>query len=184
MAFKNKYVKWGLTAFCTVGALLLFSDILFGSHLLLRFAKKLFQASQPVIYAAAMAYLLAPLVNFFDCTLGKFSKTPGKNSRKVSLAVRSVSILLTWTITLFVLYLFGKILLPELYKSVLQLVSSVETYYNTINDWVHSLLERNPALEAWVMQKMDAYYDTLDTWFTRDLLPQATELLSKQISEE
>ena len=178
MAFKNKYVKWGLTAFCTVGALLLFSDTLFGSHLLLRFAKKLFQASQPVIYAAAMAYLLAPLVNLFDRRLSKFSKTPGKNGRKVSLAVRSVSIFLTWMITLFVLFLFGKVLLPELYKSILQLVASVETYYNTINDWVHNLLDQNPALEEWVMQRMDTYYGTLEAWFTRDLLPQATELMT------
>ena len=178
MAFKNKYVKWGLTAFCTVGALLLFSDTLFGSHLLLRFGKKLFQASQPVIYAAAMAYLLAPLVDFFDRKIGRLSKTPGKNGRKVSLAVRSVSIFLTWAITLFVLYLFGKVLLPELYKSVLQLVASVETYYNTINDWIHNLLERNPALEEWVMQRIDTYYETLEAWFTRDLLPQATELMT------
>ena len=178
MSFKNKYVKWGLTAFCTVGAILLFSDTIFGSHALIRFAKKLFHASQPVIYAAAMAYLLAPAVNFFDRCLGKFSKTPGNNGRSVSLGVRSVSIFLTWAITGFVLYLFGKVLLPELYKSILQLIANIETYYNTINDWVHNLLERNPALEQWAVGRMDTYYDTIENWFTHDLLPQATNLMT------
>ena len=178
MAWKNKYVKWGLTAFCTVGAILLFSDTLFGSHTLIRFVKKFFQASQPVIYAAAMAYLLAPLINFFDRHLGKFSKKPGKNGRPVSLGIRSVSIFLTWAITIFVLYLFGKILVPELYKSVLQLTANIENYYNTFMDWIHNLLERNPALEQWVMARIDTYYETIDAWFTRDLLPQATELMT------
>lgn len=178
MAWKNKYVKWGLTVFCTVGALLLFSDTLFGSHTLIRFVKKFFQASQPVIYAAAMAYLLAPLINFFDRYLGKFSKKTGKNGRPVSLGTRSVSIFLTWAITIFVLYLFGKILVPELYKSVLQLAANIENYYNTFMDWIHNLLERNPALEQWVMARIDTYYETIDAWFTRDLLPQATELMT------
>ena len=178
MALKNKYVKWGLTAFCTVGALLLFSDTLFGSHTLIRFLKKFFQASQPVIYAAAMAYLLAPLVDFFDRLLGRFSKKEGKNGRKVSLAVRSVSIFLTWALTLFVLYLFGKVLVPELYKSVLQLVANVENYYNNFMDYVHNLLERNPTLEQWAMERFDTYYEKLEAWFAQDLLPQATNLMS------
>ena len=178
MALKNKYVKWGLTAFCTVGALLLFSDTLFGSHTLLRFFKKFFQASQPVIYAAAMAYLLAPLINLFDRCLGKFSRKSGKNGRPVSLEVRSVSIFLTWAITLFVLYLFGKILIPELYQSVLQLAANIENYYHTFMDWIHNLLERNPALEQWAMARIDTYYESFDAWFTRDLLPQATNLMT------
>ena len=177
MAWKNKYVKWGLTVFCTVSALLLFSDTLFGSHTLLRFVKKFFQASQPVIYAAAMAYLLVPLINFFDRHLMKYSRKPGKNGRPVSLGVRSVSIFLTWTITLLVLYLFGRILIPELYKSMVQLVANVENYYNNFMDYVHSLLERNPTLEQWVMERADAYYGKLEAWFERDLLPQATNLM-------
>ena len=66
MIWKNRYVKWGLTAFCTVGAILLFYDTLFGSHTLVAFARKLMGATKPVLYGAFMAYLLAPVVNFFE----------------------------------------------------------------------------------------------------------------------
>lgn len=177
MAFKNKYVKWGLTAFCTVGALLLFSDTLFGSHALIRFFAKFLRASQPIIYGAAMAYLLAPCVNFFDQYMGNFSRK-SKRKKMVPLIVRSISILITWAIVAFVLYLFGKVLAPELYKSVLQLVANIETYYNTINRWIRNLLEMNPALETWALQQMDTYYAEIQEWFTRDLLPQATELMT------
>ena len=178
MAWKNKYVKWGLTAFCTVGALLLFSDTLFGSHALIRFGAKFLRASQPIIYGAAMAYLLAPMVNFFDRYMKNFLRKSKRTVRKVPLAIRSISILITWSITGFVLYLFGKVLAPELYKSILQLAANIETYYTTISHWVESLLERNPALEGWVLAQMDTYYSVLEEWFTRDLLPQATELMT------
>ena len=178
MAWKNKYAKWGLTAFCTVGAILLFSDTLFGSHALIRFGKKFLQASQPIIYGAAMAYLLAPMVNFFDQYMKNFLSKAKRAARKVPLGIRAVSILLTWSITAFVLYLFGRVLAPELYKSILQLVSNIETYYSTISHWVENLLERNPALETWALTQMDTYYALLEEWFTRDLLPQATELMS------
>lgn len=177
MAFKNKYVKWGLTAFCTVGAILLFSDTLFGSHAMIRFLAKFIRASQPIIYGAAMAYLLAPAVNFFDQYMTNFiRKTKRKSS--VPLVVRSISILITWVIVVFFLYLFGKVLAPELYKSVLQLIANIEIYYNTINDWTHRLLDMNPLLEEWVVQRMDVYYNMAEDWFTHDLLPQATELMT------
>ena len=76
------------------------------------------------------------------------------------------------------LYLFGKVLVPELYKSVLQLVANVENYYNNFMDYVHNLLERNPTLEQWAMERFDIYYEKLEAWFAQDLLPQATELMT------
>ena len=179
MILNNKYVKWGLTAFCTVGTLLLFYDTMFGSKTLIGFFRHLMQAMQPIIYGAAMAYLLAPAINFFDKQVGRFSRKPGTKGGSVSLGVRSISILLTWVIVLFVLYLIGYVLVPELYKSILQLIANIENYYNTIVGWVHQLLEMNPALETWVLGRIDTYYDTLEAWFTRDLLPQATTVLTR-----
>lgn len=174
----NQYVKWGLTAFCTIGALALFHDTMLGSRTLITLFSRLVQAMQPVLYGAAMAYLLAPVINFFDEAVGGLAKKPGIKGRKVSLGVRAVSILLTWVLVLIMLYLIGLVLLPELYRSIVQLIGSIETYYNTILGWMHRLLEINPTLESWVMARMDTYYAGLETWFTRDLLPQATGMLT------
>ena len=137
MILNNRYVKWGLTAFCTVGALLLFSDTLFGSKTLLGFFKHLIRAMQPVLYGAAMAYLLAPAINFFDRSLSPVFKGPATKGRKVSLLARSISIFLTWLIAGVILYLIGSVLAPELYKSILQLIANIENYYYTFLGWVH-----------------------------------------------
>ena len=66
---KSAHVKTGVTAFLTVGAILLFYDTLFGRHWLLNVWRQLLTAIRPILYGAFMAYLLAPVVNFFEVRL-------------------------------------------------------------------------------------------------------------------
>ena len=179
MIQKNRYVKLGLTAFLTVGAILLFYDTLFGSRFLLNLWRKFLSAAQPVLYGAFMAYLLVPVVDFFEARMVKIQTgqvyTKG---RKVTFAVRVFSIFLTWTVIAILFYLLGSVLLPELYKSLVQLISNIETYYNTINGWIQHFLETNPTLERLVAQQISGSYETLRTWIQTDLFTQATKVMS------
>lgn len=178
MKEKNRYLGWGLAVFCTVSAILLLYDTLFGTRTLVRVWKQLLSASMPVIYGAFMAYLLAPVVNFFEQRPFSAGKDTVQEQKRISKAVRAISILLTWALIGVMLYLLMKVLIPELYKSVLQLVANVETYYNTVSGWIQHLLETNPAVENWVAIQLETYYEMLENWAKNDLLPQATTLMS------
>ena len=85
--------------------------------------------------------------------------------------------LLTWLVIAVLVYLLASVLLPELYKSVVQLIGNVENYYNTINGWVRRLLDSNPELENLVSDRLKGYYTDITTWLDT-LLPQATALMS------
>lgn len=89
----------------------------------------------------------------------------------------AVSVLLTWLVIGVLVYLLASVLLPELYKSVINLMGNVETYYNTINGWVRQLLDSNPELETLVSDRLKGYYTDITTWLDT-LLPQATALMS------
>lgn len=178
MAQKNRYIKWGLTVFCVVAAILLFYDTLFGHQVLQKFIRQFSGAVRPVLYGAFMAYLLVPVVDFFErqfCSIQAVKKAV--QTGKAAMAVRALSILLTWVVIGVLLYLLASVLLPELYKSVLQLVSNAETYYWTISDWVQHLLEMNPTLETWVAAQMDGIYADISHWVKTDMLPQAQILM-------
>ena len=178
MAQKNRYIKWGLTVFCVVAAILLFYDTLFGHQVLQKFIRQFSGAVRPVLYGAFMAYLLVPVVDFFErqfCSIQAVKKAV--QTGKAAMAVRALSILLTWVVIGVLLYLLASVLLPELYKSVLQLVSNAETYYWTISDWVQHLLETNPTLETWVAAQMDGIYADISHWVKTDMLPQAQILM-------
>ena len=117
MPQRKKYVQMGLTVFCTVGAILLFYDTLFGHRVLQKFWRQFMAAVAPILYGCFMAYLLAPMVNFFE-ELSPHAKAAKLRDRRAALALRAVSILLTWTVIGILLYLLASVLLPELYKSI------------------------------------------------------------------
>ena len=167
MERKSNYISMGVTAFLTAAAILLFYGTLFGGKAVLDLLKTV----QPILYGAFIAYLLAPMVNFFE--RGLFPLRPGRErKRSQAMLVRTAGILLAWLVIAFFFYLLASVLLPELYKSVLQLIANVDNYYNTISGWVNHLLETNPAVSGWVSQQMAAYFQDLDKWLTGGVLPQ------------
>ena len=62
----NVYVKWGLTAFLTVCAILLLYDTFFSTGTLVLFLHRLLRILAPVLYGFFIAYLLSPVVNYFE----------------------------------------------------------------------------------------------------------------------
>ncbi len=175
---QNRYVKMGLTVFLVVSAILLFYDTLFGGRVVPRFCRQFTGALRPVLYGAFLAYLLAPVVNFFERRpVADRAKQLPALSRRTAVAVRGVSILLTWLVIAFLVYLLASVLLPELYQSILQLVANAENYYRTISGWMQHLLETNPALEEWMAGQMEGVYLEFNNWLKRDMLLQAQTLM-------
>ena len=169
----NKYFQMGLTAFAAAAAILLFYDTLFGGKAILVLAA----AMGPILMGAFIAYMLAPMVNFFERHL--FPLQPGRERRRsVAAAVRTAGIFLSWLVICFFFYLLASVLLPELYKSVLQLIDNADNYYRTISGWVIHLLETNPAVADWVAQQMASYFQDIDKWLTSGVLPQLQTVMS------
>lgn len=173
------YIKWGLTAFLTVCAILLVYDTFFSTGALIVFLRKLLRILAPVLYGFFIAYLLTPVVNFFERGLLKpMAERFRKPGEMRSGPCRAISLFLTFCVVFIVFYLLLSILLPELYKSILQLVNNAENYYNTVYHWVNDLLDKNPDVEAWVTSQLDISYQNLLTWLTNKAIPQAQQLLT------
>ena len=167
MERKSNYISMGVTAFLTAAAVLLFYDTFFGGRAVLALLKTV----QPILYGAFIAYLLAPMVNFFERHL--FPLRPGRmRKRPQAMLIRAVGILLAWLVIACFFYLLASVLMPELYKSVLQLVDNADNYYRTISGWVIHLLETNPSVAEWASQQMANYFQDIDKWLTSGVLPQ------------
>ena len=63
---QNKYLAWGLTAFCVLAALLLLFFAMYNSKYIIGFIKKVFVILTPFVYGLVIAYLMNPVVTFFD----------------------------------------------------------------------------------------------------------------------
>ena len=82
MKGKSSYLKWGLTIFLTVCAILVFYDTFYMNGTLQRMVSKLASILSPVLVGLVMAYLLAPIVNWIErlirSGLGRIKGLEGK----------------------------------------------------------------------------------------------------------
>ena len=177
-----RYAKWALTAFVTVCAILVFYDTFYQSGALGDFLQKTTDILAPVLYGLAMAYLLAPVVNWFERVM-----TPGFNklrarAQKAPLSghplwLRSLSILLTWAAVFLMLYLLMSVLVPQLVDSIKSLVANAEGYYNTVYGWGNALMEDNPRLAQWLQQQLDNYRESAGS-FIDSIMPKLENIIS------
>lgn len=170
---KKKYFAWGLTAFLTGCALLIFYDVFYrdNSGTVQAFFAKLFSVLSPVLYGLGMAYLLAPIVNFLERAILRWrdalARKRGRAIRIHKGWLRAASIFLTWAAVLVLLYLLFSMLVPQLVDSITTLVNNLESYYTTIYNWVTDLLSDNPELT----DLFNRYYSEASQWLTTKLLP-------------
>ena len=185
MKGKSSYLKWGLTIFLTVCAILVFYDTFYMNGTLQRMVSKLASILSPVLVGLVMAYLLAPIVNWIErlirSGLGRIKGLEGKTIPHAAGWLRAVSILLTWAIVLLLLYLMFSVVIPQLVDSVVMLINNAETYYDKIYTWIVNLLDKNPTVEDWVNENLDTYYKNLLDILTNKILPGAQQMLTSGI---
>lgn len=100
--------------FLTVCAILAFYDTFYMNGTLQRYLGKLVTVLAPVLYGFAMAYLLAPIVNWIEGLIRKGLKrlSKGQEPKLRGGLLRGVSILLTWAVVAYLLYLLMSVLIP------------------------------------------------------------------------
>lgn len=145
-----------------------------------RYLGKLVTVLAPVLYGFAMAYLLAPIVNWIEGLIRKGLKrlSKGQEPKLRGGLLRGVSILLTWAVVAYLLYLLMSVLIPQLIDSVAMLINNAESYYNKIYVWVTNLLEKNPEIAGWMETNLENYYNDLMKVLTEQVLPGAQQMLT------
>lgn len=168
MKKENHYFAWGLTAVCVVCAIMLIYDLIFREQdsLVMSYAGMLMGIIAPILYGCVIAYLLAPILNWFERVILR------QGGKKTARWARPISMVLTWLVVILLFYALLSILLPELYKSILLLAGNIKTYYRTIEAWVLRLLENNPDLSEQVQVLFNQYYQQAVDWMQTDQAPQ------------
>ena len=177
-----RYGKWALTAFVTVCAILVFYDTFYQSGALGDLLHKAADILAPVLYGLAMAYLLTPVVNWFERgMLPGFNKLRARRGKPAIEGyrgwLRALSILLTWSAVLLVIYLLMSVLVPQLVESVKTLIANAEGYYNTIYGWGNALMEDNPRLAQWLQEQLENYRESAGS-FIDGLMPKLENIIS------
>ncbi len=170
----KKYLYWGVTAFLVIVAGLLFYYFLFNNVGVMKNYGRVIKVLMPIIDGFVLAYLLTPIMNFFEEKVLKpiFSKCHITLTIKNKKRMRVISIIMTLIVTLVIISSFVRIIVPQIVVSIRSIIIGFPTYTNTAYSWVERLLADNPELEKTVMNYINTYSTDLQKWLSGDLLPQ------------
>ena len=158
-----------------VCAVLVFFDTFYQNGVLQRFLSKLASILAPVLYGAAIAYLLTPVMSWLEKTIRAGWKRlfPKRELKPRSGGLRLVSILLTEAVVIFLLYLLMSVLIPQLMDSVTTLINNAEAYYRKVYDWADGLLDSENEIAVWLAGLITERYTDGMAFLTDKVLPWA-----------
>lgn len=106
--------------------------------------KTFVNAVKPLIYAVIIAYILWPMLRFFENKV--FAKLNEKKLRRRM--VRILSLLCTYIIFLLLLTLFFSTVIPQVSDSFRSLVDRLRDYIDSGSTWIDSLTAKYPFLDG------------------------------------
>lgn len=176
----KKYLCWGLTAFFVIIGSILFFMLL--QHLpgIRAAISQLLGVLSPIIWGAVIAYLLQPVLKFFDRAVfmplfTKLCRRKPENAPKLSRAAASA---LSLVLLVIVLSALLWMLLPQVYDSIETLVVNIPDYAATVVDWVEERLINMPELEGAAVSILSRVSESLTNWFSNSILPQMESILT------
>ncbi len=161
------YAPQGVVAFLVLAALLLFFFILLKLPLLGRFIKNVTRALAPAIAGFIFAFIMSPMVRFFETKMIRFSCNR-KNAKtedeewitKVRRRSRRWSILITLVILLSIISLLLVTIIPELAKSLKNLAVNLADYLRQLKDIIDTYLKHNPRVADALNPVITRFSDT------------------------
>ena len=171
---QNKNFKLGITIFSIVAACILFFFFIFKIDEVLIALKWIMKLLSPFIVGFAFAYLLSPIVQFFQDNLFLKMFKDKKDQKKIKSA-RFLSILFTFLLVLAVIIILFSRIIPELLTSLEILIRNAPMYLEQIRDYFLHLLKNHEELEIIVLNNLDAINNYLLTTINNNFLPKIEE---------
>ena len=162
----DHYIALGVTAFCVIGASILFFFLLYHFTGVWALVEKLMLILRPILYGLVLAFLLLPVQRHILAFLTSFAPSP-----KVRPILNGTAILLSLIFALLVIYILLAMVLPQLYFSVVGLVQAFPDYIETVQNWLVKTWEDNPALREFLLPYYESTTQALEDWLENDIMP-------------
>lgn len=180
----KKYLHWGITGFLVLASAILFYYFLFHTTKFIEIIKSVFNVCMPIICGLIMAYLLTPICSFFERKIlyplyHAFHLDTEKSKTKKR--IRTLAILLTIFLTLYLLYIFFSIVLKEVVASIQSIILQSSIYVGNLERLVENILSSNKSIEKMATDLINTYSDELNNWLNNSVLPRINIIL-KEVS--
>ena len=133
---------------------------------------------KPIIYGFAIAYLLNPIVKKVDEHLIPYINKHFPNSKKAAQISRGTGIFIAVILLISIITALCNMMLPELYKSIWNMVSTVPSQLNTAVDQITKMMSKDTTTGQLFTNVLMQETDFIQNWMKTDLLEQVNVVMS------
>lgn len=175
---EKKYITIGITSFFVIASAICFYYLIFHSESFYEKINSFFVIASPVIYGVIVAYLLTPIVNFFEKKLLEplFTQKADMTIRKKKY-MRMLSVTMTMIVVIIAFYGFFSIVIPNLVISIRNISTQFSSYVQTLNYWSKKFFDDYPEIELLVIEFLDMYSGEFNDYLNNSIIPQIESLV-------
>ena len=174
----RRYFKWGLTALTVIFISILLVVIFTNLPGFFALLDTIGAILSPLVSGIVIAFLLNPIFNFVELRLRPILLKRGLKEKKARTLSRAVSLVFSFLFGGFIVYAFFAMLVPQLYESVMSIVESAPTYYQSLETWATNILEGNPEIRTYVEKALETIQTYVQNWVKTSFLSDVQKLLA------
>ena len=168
----------GATAFMVVACSIVFYFALLRLTNLSFAFGAIWDALAPVIYGCVIAYLLTPIVKKVDEKLYPVLEEKLDNKKKAFKISRGCGILISLIFMFLLIGILCNLLIPELYKSIKNLLITLPGQVNYIVLQIQALDVSDSELSSVVKSLVEELINMFQNWFRTDFMQDVNQLMS------
>lgn len=162
---KSKYFKWGLTAFLVIVASMFFYIIVGNIGTYIKWIGALLKILTSLVIGLVIAYVLHPIVGFFEKKVFKNVKNDTKR--------RNYSIATTFILAFVILVTIISIIIPQVLQSVISLINNTDVYVEEVTEFIKKIISDGGDVEKY-NDVINSFANTLKS----SVLPMAQKALT------
>lgn len=163
-----------LTIMLVIGMALIAFFVLYRLESIGKMIGNILEILAPVIYGIGIAYVLNPMVKFFEEKVISIFGKKIKDEKKLKKIGRSISIAIALVTALAVLFVLFYLVIPELIATIYGLVVAIPEQMAQFEKYITSLIDSNSQYAAITQAVLQSIGDWFENWLKNDLLKQVT----------
>lgn len=167
-----------MTIFVVIAACIIFYFALLRLPAISKVFADIFRVSKPIFYGLAIAYLLNPIVDFVERHLRPVLEKRLRRKKRIHAIARGTGIFAAVLILLFIVVALFNMMIPELYRSIRDMVLTVPSQMNQLVDKFMEMNSKDSTLSQLVNNILKEATNYIQNWMRTDLLTQINVVMS------
>ncbi len=153
--WNRKYLTIAVYATCAVIVSAIAVMVIFNFDTVVSKISVLGAVATPIIIGIFCAYLLNPLMTKIET--GPLKKLSGSSVKKKRGQARALSLTITMLIVVLIMALIVIMVIPQLVENMVSIFSNMDSYINTIKNWLSNIFDDNPTLVEFLGNPLDDF---------------------------